>query len=98
MFPIALRVANFLAVSDSPIRMDRDRWAESLSRFTIEGVPVLDLHKEEGRRRFEKILSIVDTLDTATTNQVVSIESEKSLRRRYAGKRLITDDNMGTEW
>jgi len=27
-----------------------------------------------------------------------SIEDRKSLLSRYKGERLITDDNMGTEW
>ncbi len=43
VFPYSLRVANFLAVSDSPFTLDKDRWKESLTNYQLDGHPVFDL-------------------------------------------------------
>ena len=36
IFPFSLRVWNFLAVSDQSISVDKQRWAESLRRYTVD--------------------------------------------------------------
>jgi hypothetical protein len=40
------------------------------------------------------VLQLADQLDVPNGG----LESHGSLSRRLAGVRLITDDNMGTEW
>ena len=97
VFPYGLRVANFLAVSDSPFQCDRNRWREVLTHYSIEGHPVFDLSREDHRARLEQVLTMPDTLDRIASD-FYSLESENSIRKRTKQARIITDDNMGTEW
>ena len=93
-FPYALRFANFLAVSDSPIAMDKDRWKSALSEYKIDGHAVFDLENRIQRQRLNEVLHMADGLDTPGG----LLESRASMVARLKGVRLITDDNMGTEW
>jgi spermidine synthase len=97
VFPYSLRVFNFLAVSDRPILVDRRHWANQLTRYRVEGRPVFDLTDAAQRGRLEVVLSLVDTLNQGDA-QVMGLEFGDSLRQRLKGARVITDDNMGTEW
>jgi len=97
-FPFSLRVHNFLAVSDTPIPVDKQRWAEALRNYTLDGKPVFDLNQETQRKRFDEVLSLVDTLHSPEPAQDVRMESGHSLRSRLQGIPLITEDNMGDEW
>lgn len=94
VYPSALRVSNFLAVSDSPLRMDRERWRAALSAWRIDDKPVIDLSDPSQRKALDQVLQLADQLDVPNGG----LESRASLSRRLAGVRLITDDNMGTEW
>ena len=98
VFPYSLRVWNFLAVSDSPIHVDKQRWEEQLSSYKVEGKVVFDLSDAEQRRRLNEVLSLVDTLDGPGPAEDMSMELGDSLRQHWKGRRLITDDNMGSEW
>jgi hypothetical protein len=93
-YPYALRVHSFMAVSDSPIVLDKARWREELTTYRIDGRPVFDLADPAQRARLEEVLHLADELDAP--NSVV--ESRDSIVRRTMGDRRITDDNMGTEW
>ncbi|MBZ5608152.1 MAG: spermidine synthase [Acidobacteriia bacterium] len=98
VFPYALRVWTFLAVSDSPIQVAQRRWESCLSRFEIDGRPVFDLRDAAGRARLEEMLSLVDTLAGQHGPEDKVMETGERIRERWKGQRLITDDNMGTEW
>ncbi len=93
-FPYALRIYNFLAVSDSPIMLDKNLWRTALTNYQIDGHPVFDLGKPDQRARLEEVLHLADTLDLPGSQ----LESRASFLSRWKGTRLITDDNMGTEW
>ena len=93
-FPYALRVSNFLAVSDSPFTLDKDRWRNVLNRYRIDGVPVFDHDNPLEQARLEQLLHLADEVDIPKGE----LESHASMMRRFKGVRLITDDNMGTEW
>jgi len=45
-----------MAVSDSPIVVDKERWRRVLTAYRIEGVPVLDLANRTTRNGSEKSL------------------------------------------
>ncbi len=97
VFPFGMRLANFMIVSDSPLQLDTKRWFEVLLRYQIDGQPVFDLSQEQHRRRLQEVLSMADTMDQNLPG-FFTLESASHIRTRTAGGRLITDDNMGTEW
>lgn len=97
-FQYALRLSNFLAVSDSPIVYDRTRLRQELARYTLDGRPVFNLSNEADRHTLESIVSVPYSKDETIGHLDQSIEDRSSLLARLRGKRLITDDNMGTEW
>lgn len=93
-FPCALRVEGFLAVSDSPLTLDRERWRALLTSYRIDGQPLVDLSDPQQQRALDQVLHLTDELDVPGGG----LETRASLAHRLAGVRLVTDDNMGTEW
>lgn len=93
-FRYALRLSSFLAVSDSPLRLDKERWKAMLTEYRIDGRPVFDLSDPPQGAILENVVGLADELDAPNGN----LESRTSLAARLKGVRLITDDNMGTEW
>jgi spermidine synthase len=98
VFPYALRVVNFLAVSDSPIEVNTDRLARTLLEYRIDGHPVLDPTVSGDSQRFQEMLSLTHRFSHDDRVDHPSLEYADSIRDRFRGKRIITDDNMGTEW
>lgn len=96
VFPHALRVDNFMAVSDAPIEFDRNRWREVLAGYSIYGKPVFDLSDESSRLRMEAVVGMQDALVSGSTGS--GLEERASILARTEGLRIVTDDNMGTEW
>jgi predicted membrane-bound spermidine synthase len=94
IFPYALRIGNFLAVSDAPLGLDKNRWRAALTNYQIDRHPVFDLSNPLQRDRLEEILHLPDELGVPNGK----LESRTSMQRRLKGVRLITDDNMGPEW
>ncbi|MBZ5585764.1 MAG: hypothetical protein LAQ30_26935 [Acidobacteriia bacterium] len=94
VFPYAVRIENCLAVSDSPIRLDRERWRNVLANYRIDGKPVLDLSRPDQRQKLESLLSTLDP----NPQKFQAVEYADSIRQRFRNRRPITDDNMGTEW
>jgi hypothetical protein len=93
-FPYGLRIQHFLAVSDSPFSLDKERWRMALTKYQIDGHPVFDLSDPRQRNRMEEVLHLADSMGGSDE----SLESRESMLRRFHGVRLVTDDNMGTEW
>jgi hypothetical protein len=98
LFPYGLRIINFLAVSKSPIRADEDRFRKTLLQYRIDGRPVADFNSPAHRQRLQEILALAHPGTVSDTEQFLSSEYAETIRQRYAKLRLITDDNMGTEW
>lgn len=98
VFPYALRVANFVAVSDSPLVLDRERWKAALEAWTIDGHSVFDLSDPGQRALLEQMVSIPEQPEIVGADLDHSVEQDASLRARLQGRRLVTDDNMGAEW
>jgi predicted membrane-bound spermidine synthase len=97
-FPFGMRVANFMAVSDTPPQIDARRWLDVLVRYKIDGQPVFDLSQEQHRRRLLEVMAMATTMDRDIRAGSFTLESAGHIRARAAGVRVITDDNMGTEW
>ena len=97
VFPFGMRLLNFMVVSDAPLQLDARRWLDVLSRYRIDGQPVFDLSQEQHRRRLLEVMDMVNTMDRDSPGPF-TLESADHIRARLAGERVITDDNMGTEW
>jgi len=97
LFPYALRFGPLLAVSDSPIQTNTDRWRRILLAYRLEGEPVFDLADPDDRKRLDEILAYADTLERPAYDPY-GMETAESIRRRCRGNRIITDDNMASEW
>jgi spermidine synthase len=100
-FPGALRFINFMAVSDSPIVLDRPRWERVLREYHIEGKPVFDLSDAQQLTRLQEVLALPDSLSAGygpdkPTGE--NLETREGILARTEGAPTITDDNMTTEW
>jgi spermidine synthase len=89
VYPYALRILNFMAVSDQPLQFHTHALRDALLAWRIDGQPVIDPSRDEDRRKLEDMLAWPGTS---------AIEYGPSIRLRTRGARIITDDNMGTEW
>jgi spermidine synthase len=92
-FPYALRVYNFMAVSESPVVWDDERWQSTLRGTIIDGAPAFDLSTEKGKAAFAE--SLARGRPNAATRP---FESRSSVLARTAAAGLVTDDNMLPEW
>jgi spermidine synthase len=97
LFPYAYRHALFMAVSDSPIQVDRARWRRVLENYSLEGKRMFDLTDAEDRTLMDGILALADTLP-GNTYVTRGMETRENILRRTRGMPMITDDNMVTEW
>jgi spermidine synthase len=96
-FPYAYRFEIFMAVSDSPIQIDKDRWRRTLLNYRLEGTPIFNMALESDRELLDKVLRIAGTLP-GDTYDVKGMESRDNVIRRTEGKSIVTDDNMAVEW
>jgi SAM-dependent methyltransferase len=96
VFPYALRFLNNMYVSTSPLQANEERLKRVLLGYEIDGNKVIDLYDAHHRRRLEHILGLLNHFTTPPDLEGFEPKSEILLRTREA--RVITDDNMGTEW
>lgn len=86
VFPHALQIGSFLAVSDAPLAFDRERLRRDLLSYRIDGQAVLDVTRDEDRKRLEELVNMPEPA------------GRDAIRDRFAGSLVMTDDNMGVEW
>jgi spermidine synthase len=98
VFPHALRVYNFVAVSDSPFWFDKDRWRTTLTTMKIDNRPILDLSTETDRLVLDELLGFADTVNGPPKGEGLEKRESFLAQADAAGARVITDDNMATEW
>jgi predicted membrane-bound spermidine synthase len=96
-FPYAIRFGPLLAVSDSPMQTDKQRWRQVLTAYRLDGKPVFDCADEDDRARLDEVLAYADTLDSRAYDRA-GMENAAHIRARNQGKRIVTDDNMASEW
>jgi spermidine synthase len=96
VFPHALRVYNFMAVSDSPLVFDKARWEKTLASFSFDGQPAIDRSTEDGQKLFDDLSKFADTIHAPPEPE--GLESRESVLARTAVATVITDDNMAAEW
>ncbi len=91
VFAHGARFTNHMIVSDSPIDWNVARWRKVLENYTIDGKPEFDLANAAERDRIDGIVKEYGPAGSM-------IEECPNLLLRTAGRDLVTDDNMGTEW
>lgn len=96
VFPYGLRVINFVAVSDSPIALDKERWLDVLHQYKIDGKAVFSPLSPQSEKVLTAYVALADTINAPP--RFFGFESSDSLRKRVRNLRIITDDNMGLEW
>lgn len=96
VFPYGLRVLNFLAVSDAPLPVDKQRWSAVLAKYAIDGRSVFDSANAATRALLEKYMELADSVVRPQTSY--GLENSVSMRERIKSPLIITDDNMGWEW
>jgi spermidine synthase len=96
VFPYGLRVINFVAVSDSPIVVDKNRWRDALLHYKIDDQRIFDPVNPLAGKILTTYMNLADTVNGPP--QFFGFESTDSMRSRTRGRRIITDDNMGQEW
>ena len=97
LFPHVLRFGPFLAVSDSPLQLDENRWRETVSHYQLDGRPMLNLADPVHRARLDAVIATARQIDP-TGDDYLAFEDRPSILRRTAEARIITDNNMATEW
>jgi spermidine synthase len=96
VYPHALRVVNFAAVSDSPLSLDKKVWKDLLTSYTLEGEPILDMSKKEDKAALDTLVGFADSIDRPPEDY--GLEGRESLVARMKNGTVITDDNMACEW
>jgi len=96
VFPYGLRVINLVAVSDSPITLDKTRWLTILREYKIDGKSVFEPSNPAADKVLAAYMALADSVNAPP--RFFGFESADSLRNRLGPLRLVTDDDMGQEW
>jgi spermidine synthase len=96
VFPHGLRVLNFLAVSDSPLVIDKQRWMAILRQYRIDNQLVFDPARADSQATLANYMKLVDSASQPPAQY--GMETSDVLRARLGQRLIITDDNMGWEW
>jgi spermidine synthase len=98
-FAHGARFTNHMAVSERPIAWDFARWRRTLEAYRIDGKPQFDPARAEDRAVLDRLMAMEASLaPTAALGADRPIEPCPDILARTAGKRPVTDDNMGSEW
>jgi hypothetical protein len=88
-----------MLVSASPIAWDFVRWRRVLEAYRIDGKAVFDPARAEDRAVLDGLMAMETSLAPEAKREVYRpLEPCPDILARTAGKRIVTDDNMGTEW
>jgi spermidine synthase len=98
-FAHGARFTNHMVVSDAPIAWDFARWRHILESYRIDGRPVFEIAREQDRAELDQLIAWQANLAPEKAHTAGRpIETCPDVRARTAGKRPVTDDNMGSEW
>jgi len=88
VFPHALKIGSFLAVSDSPLDLNFDRVRELLFKYPRDGGVTLDRSLPGDLELMDRVLLSLRRIT----------RSREWILQMMPDSRPVTDDNMGTEW
>ncbi|HEX4861264.1 MAG TPA: fused MFS/spermidine synthase [Rhizomicrobium sp.] len=93
------RLFNFMLVANDPIAVDPQHWRGVLTAYRIDGRPVFDSARKSDAALLARVLTLAPYATTPRQPAADQpIETCASVLGRTTAQRLITDDNMGTEW
>jgi spermidine synthase len=99
VFPYGARFKNHMVVSDKPIVWDFRRWRRTLETYRIDSKAVFDTRRAADRAVLDELSGFEKSLDSKAAQAAKRpIEPCPDLLTRTAGKQIVTDDNMGSEW
>jgi spermidine synthase len=99
VFEHGARFTNHMVLSSSPIDWDFARWRRSLETYRIDGRPMIDLSNPVHVMGIERLMALESQVHPGATPSAADwIEPCEHVLSRTAGRELVTDDNMGTEW
>jgi predicted membrane-bound spermidine synthase len=98
-FAHGARLSNHLLVSAAPIDWNFQRWRQVLEAYRIDGKPVLDASRAADRALLDRLMAMeANLLPGAVTSAESANELCRDIVARTAGKPIVSDDNMGSEW
>jgi spermidine synthase len=98
-FAHGARFTNHMAVSGSPIAWDFAHWRRILETYRTDGKLQFDPARAEDRAVLEQLMAMERSIRPgARPSAADPIEPCPDIVARTAGKRIVTDDNMGSEW
>ena len=98
VFGNGARFTNHMVVSSAPIAWDFQRWRRTLEAYRIDGQPQFDPARSEDNVLLDKAEAMVSSLTSTASYDERPIEPCSDVLTRTAGKEIMTDDNMGSEW
>ena len=88
---------NFLAASDTPLRLDKKKLTQMLLNYTMDGKPLIaNPAAPDVRKELDQISSEIDRAERG--DSLGMFEYDASVRSSVRGARVVTDDNMAVEW
>jgi spermidine synthase len=97
-FAHGARFTNHMVVSQTPIAWDFARWRRTLEAYRIDGGAEFDLSRAADRAVLDELMAMEASLTSGAPHGDRPIEPCSDILARTAGKRPVTDDNMGSEW
>ncbi len=98
VFPSGARFLNFMLASNGPIDWNFERWKRTLEGYTIDGKRMFDPEVGAHRTTLAKWMQLESDLATSGPVESDKVERCDEILQRTQDTRLITDNNMGTEW
>jgi spermidine synthase len=90
-FPHGARFTNHMVVSDSPIDWNFERWRQVLDVYVVDGKKQFDGESATDHTFLDKLMTI-------NQGSAHVIEECRDVLARTSQLKIVTDDNMGTEW
>jgi spermidine synthase len=87
-----------MVVSSVPIAWDFQRWRRTLEAYRIDGKALLDPRRSEDSVLLDKAEAMAASLTSTAPYAERPIEPCSDVLTHTAGMKIMTDDNMGSEW
>lgn len=98
-FSHGYRLLNTMVLSDTPLMLDKARWRANLLATRIDGRAMFDPRDPLAMRALKADLTMADYARRPSANPAADpLEACGSVLARTAGRAVVTNDNMGTEW